>query len=171
MIQSIPVAVDLAVRILPWPLIVSLADRRALLFRRFSDCFPVPFSCVRLPGNPGSFKTERGRGNVIENIYIRDIRMQNITHEAININTFYTGPQAHGPSPLLRNVLALRHLQLGPWRDTEPGAPRSSAATRPLPFHTLSHSGLIVSPAASQCYMSGHFQPGAGIHTDHLAAQ
>jgi hypothetical protein len=55
MIQSIPVAVDLAVRILPWPLIVSLADRRALLFRRFSDCFPVPFSCVRLPGNLGSF--------------------------------------------------------------------------------------------------------------------
>jgi polygalacturonase len=50
------------------------------------------------------FKTERGRGNVIENIYIRDIRMQNITHEAININTFYTGPQAQGPSPLLRNV-------------------------------------------------------------------
>jgi polygalacturonase len=50
------------------------------------------------------FKTERGRGNVIENIYIRDIRMRNITYEAINVNTFYTGARAMGPSPLIRNV-------------------------------------------------------------------
>lgn len=50
------------------------------------------------------FKTERGRGNVIENIFIRDIRMRNITYEAINVNTFYTGPQARGPSPRIRNV-------------------------------------------------------------------
>jgi polygalacturonase len=50
------------------------------------------------------FKTERGRGNVIENIFIRDIRMRNITYEAINVNTFYTGPRAQGPSPLIRNV-------------------------------------------------------------------
>jgi hypothetical protein len=50
------------------------------------------------------FKTERGRGNVIENIYIRDIRMKNLTYEAINVNTFYTGPGRVGPSPLIRNV-------------------------------------------------------------------
>jgi polygalacturonase len=50
------------------------------------------------------FKTERGRGNVIENIFIRDIRMRNITYEAINVNTFYTGPRAQGPSPLIRNL-------------------------------------------------------------------
>jgi len=50
------------------------------------------------------FKTERGRGNVIENIYIRDIRMKNLTYEAINVNTFYTGPGVTGPAPLIRNV-------------------------------------------------------------------
>jgi polygalacturonase len=50
------------------------------------------------------FKTERGRGNIIENIYIRNIRMKNLTYEAINVNTFYTGPGAVGPSPLVRNV-------------------------------------------------------------------
>jgi unsaturated rhamnogalacturonyl hydrolase len=50
------------------------------------------------------FKTERGRGNVIENIYVRDIEMKNITYEAINVNTFYTGPTAMGPSPAVRNI-------------------------------------------------------------------
>jgi polygalacturonase len=50
------------------------------------------------------FKTERGRGNAIENIYVRDIEMKNITHEAINVNTFYTGPGAMGPSPAVRNI-------------------------------------------------------------------
>jgi polygalacturonase len=50
------------------------------------------------------FKSERGRGNVVENIYIRDIRMRNITYEAINVNTFYSGPEPQGPSPLFRNV-------------------------------------------------------------------
>lgn len=50
------------------------------------------------------FKTERGRGNVIENIWIRDVEMKNITYQAINFNTFYTGPEATGPSPALRNI-------------------------------------------------------------------
>ncbi len=50
------------------------------------------------------FKTERGRGNVIENIYIHDVVMKNITYQAINFNTFYTGPGATGPSPLVRNI-------------------------------------------------------------------
>ncbi|WP_421775260.1 glycoside hydrolase family 28 protein [Gracilimonas sp.] len=50
------------------------------------------------------FKTERGRGNIVENIYIRDVKMKNITYQAINFNTFYTGPDATGPSPLLRNI-------------------------------------------------------------------
>ncbi|SMO94178.1 glycosyl hydrolase family 28 protein [Gracilimonas mengyeensis] len=50
------------------------------------------------------FKTERGRGNVVENIYIHDVIMRNITYQAINFNTFYTGPEATGPSPLLRNI-------------------------------------------------------------------
>jgi len=50
------------------------------------------------------FKTERGRGNVIENIFIHDIVMRDINIEAITVNTFYTGPQAQGPSPAIRNV-------------------------------------------------------------------
>ncbi|WP_051234600.1 glycoside hydrolase family 28 protein [Marinimicrobium agarilyticum] len=50
------------------------------------------------------FKTERGRGNVIENIYIRDVTMKNITYEAINFNSFYTGPEATGVAPTVRNI-------------------------------------------------------------------
>ncbi len=50
------------------------------------------------------FKTERGRGNVIENIYVRDIEMKDISREAININTYYTGSGVTGPSPLVRNI-------------------------------------------------------------------
>jgi polygalacturonase len=57
------------------------------------------------------FKTERGRGNVIENIFIRDIRMKNLTYEAINVNTFYTGPGAMGPSPLIRNI-HIRNIEI-----------------------------------------------------------
>lgn len=49
------------------------------------------------------FKTARGRGNVTENIFIRDIRMKDITYEAINFNTFYTG-SGIGPAPLIRNI-------------------------------------------------------------------
>lgn len=50
------------------------------------------------------FKTERGRGNVIENIYIRDVRMKDIDNQAINFNTSYSGPGSTGPSPLIRNI-------------------------------------------------------------------
>lgn len=50
------------------------------------------------------FKTERGRGNVIENIYIHDVTMKNITYEAINFNSFYTGPKANGVAPTVRNI-------------------------------------------------------------------
>jgi len=50
------------------------------------------------------FKTERGRGNVTENIFIRDVTMKNLTYEAINFDTFYSGPNPIGPSPAFRNV-------------------------------------------------------------------
>ncbi|WP_084088323.1 glycoside hydrolase family 28 protein [Fodinibius roseus] len=50
------------------------------------------------------FKTERGRGNVIENIYIRDIDMKDIESQAINFNSYYSGPGLTGPTPLIRNI-------------------------------------------------------------------
>jgi polygalacturonase len=50
------------------------------------------------------FKTERGRGNATENVYIRDITMKNINREAINFNTYYTGPGLVGPAPAFRNI-------------------------------------------------------------------
>ncbi len=49
------------------------------------------------------FKTARGRGNVIENIYVKNIKLKDIKYESININTFYTGSGV-GPSPLVRNI-------------------------------------------------------------------
>ena len=57
------------------------------------------------------FKTERGRGNVIENIYIRDIQMKDIDSQAINFNSFYSGPGLTGPAPLIRNV-DIRDIQI-----------------------------------------------------------
>jgi polygalacturonase len=49
------------------------------------------------------FKTTRGRGNVIENIYIRNVEMKSIERQAINFNTYYERG-ATGKSPLFRNV-------------------------------------------------------------------
>lgn len=57
------------------------------------------------------FKTERGRGNMIENIYIRDIEMKDIDSQAINFNTYYSGPGLTGPSPLIRNI-DIRNIQI-----------------------------------------------------------
>ena len=48
------------------------------------------------------FKTSRGRGNVIENIYIENIQMKNIENQAINFNSYYD--LAIGKSPLFRNI-------------------------------------------------------------------
>jgi polygalacturonase len=49
------------------------------------------------------FKTTRGRGNVIENIYIKNVEMKNIERQAINFNSYYEH-EATGKSPLFRNV-------------------------------------------------------------------
>ena len=49
------------------------------------------------------FKTARGRGNVIENIYIENVKMMNIEGQAINFNSYYDRI-AVGKSPLFRNV-------------------------------------------------------------------
>ncbi|MCF8361686.1 MAG: glycoside hydrolase family 28 protein [Prolixibacteraceae bacterium] len=49
------------------------------------------------------FKTTRGRGNITENVYIRDIVLKNTSYEALNFNTFYSGAGV-GPSPLVRNI-------------------------------------------------------------------
>lgn len=49
------------------------------------------------------FKTTRGRGNVIENIYIENVEMKNIESQAINFNSYYER-NAIGKSPLFRNV-------------------------------------------------------------------
>ena len=49
------------------------------------------------------FKTTRGRGNVIENIYIENVEMKNIEAQAINFNSYYER-NATGKSPLFRNV-------------------------------------------------------------------
>ncbi len=50
------------------------------------------------------FKSTRGRGNVVENIYLEDIVMKNIKGPAININTSYSGGIAGGPAPLFRHI-------------------------------------------------------------------
>jgi len=49
------------------------------------------------------FKTARGRGNVIENIYIHNVQMKDIKYSAININSYYER-KAIGKSPLFRNI-------------------------------------------------------------------
>lgn len=49
-------------------------------------------------------RTERGRGNIVENIWLRDLTMRNLTHDGVSVNTFFTGRSATGPAPLVRNV-------------------------------------------------------------------
>ncbi len=50
------------------------------------------------------FKTNRPRGNVTENIYVRDIEMRNITNQAINFETSYWYRNPTGPTPMIRNI-------------------------------------------------------------------
>ena len=50
------------------------------------------------------FKSTRGRGNVVENIWIERIRMKDIHIGAITFNTAYPGAVKGGPAPLFRNV-------------------------------------------------------------------
>lgn len=50
------------------------------------------------------FKSRRGRGNVVENIFIRDIRLENITHEAIHLDKYYGGVGETGLAPLFKDV-------------------------------------------------------------------
>ncbi|MCW9706592.1 glycosyl hydrolase family 28 protein [Fodinibius salsisoli] len=57
------------------------------------------------------FKTERGRGNVIENIYVRDITMKDVESQAINFNSYYSGPGITGPAPAIRNI-DIRNIQI-----------------------------------------------------------
>lgn len=56
-------------------------------------------------------KSERGRGAVVENLYIRDVEMRDVANQAININSFYSGGQASGPAPLFRNI-NIRNVQV-----------------------------------------------------------
>ena len=49
------------------------------------------------------FKSERGRGNSIENIYIRDIQMKDLDNSAINFNAYYH-EDARGVAPLFKNI-------------------------------------------------------------------
>ncbi len=50
------------------------------------------------------FKSTRGRGNVVENIYIENIRMKDIHEEAIIFNTSYPGGFVGGAPPQFRNI-------------------------------------------------------------------
>jgi polygalacturonase len=56
------------------------------------------------------FKTTRGRGNVIENIHVSNVRMENIEAQAINFNSYYER-NATGKSPLFRNIY-IDHVQV-----------------------------------------------------------
>lgn len=56
-------------------------------------------------------KSERGRGGVVENLYVRDVEMRDVSNQAININSFYSGGEATGPAPLFRNI-DIRNVQI-----------------------------------------------------------
>ena len=56
-------------------------------------------------------KSERGRGEVVENLYIEDVEMRDVANQAININSFYSGGEATGPPPLFRNI-NIRNVQV-----------------------------------------------------------
>ncbi len=56
-------------------------------------------------------KSERGRGEVVENLYIQDVEMRDVANQAININSFYSGGEATGPPPLFRNI-NIRNVQV-----------------------------------------------------------
>lgn len=50
------------------------------------------------------FKSRRARGNVVENIYIRNIRLVNISNQAIHLDKYYGGTGETGAAPLFKDV-------------------------------------------------------------------
>jgi hypothetical protein len=63
------------------------------------------------------FKTTRGRGGVVENIFIRDIYMKDIPGEAILFDMYYA---AKDPIPLAGEERALPKVELKPVDETTP---------------------------------------------------
>jgi unsaturated rhamnogalacturonyl hydrolase len=49
------------------------------------------------------FKTARGRGNIVENIYICNVQIKDTKYSPINVNSYYER-DAIGKSPLFRNI-------------------------------------------------------------------
>ena len=49
-------------------------------------------------------KSERGRGAVVENLYVHDVEMRDIDSEAIRINSYYSEGEATGLPPSFRNI-------------------------------------------------------------------
>ncbi len=63
------------------------------------------------------FKTTRGRGGIVENIFIRDIYMKDIPGEAILFDMYY---EARDPIPAAGEVRALPKVELKPVDETTP---------------------------------------------------
>jgi polygalacturonase len=63
------------------------------------------------------FKTTRGRGGVVENIFIKDIYMKDIVGEAILFDMYYA---AKDPIPLAGETRALPVVELKPVDETTP---------------------------------------------------
>lgn len=55
------------------------------------------------------FKSSRGRGGVVHNVYIEDVEMKGIRHEAFAVNTRCgCGSSGSGPAPLFRRIVLNR---------------------------------------------------------------
>lgn len=76
------------------------------------------------------FKSTRGRGGVVENIRIRDIRMKDIAGEAITFDLYY-GTKADGnPAPVSEGTPQFRNIHI---RDTVCIGARTAVYMRGLP--------------------------------------
>lgn len=63
------------------------------------------------------FKTTRGRGGIVENIFISDINMNNILGDAIRFNMYY---EAVDPVPMAGESRGLPAMEIVPFNDATP---------------------------------------------------
>ena len=112
------------------------------------------------------FKSTRGRGGVVEKIFISDIRMEDIAGDAINFNLYYGGK-----SPLDETAGSGNQFPAGHGSDA--AVPRHPHRKRGLPWRAKRHraarpaGNAAARRHAEKCFhhvAAGRFRDGRGKH-------
>jgi len=108
------------------------------------------WDCVFLGTDTGlRFKSTRGRGGVVEDIYIDNIRMKDIGDDAITFNTFYGikgGPNAaQAPVPVSEETPEFKNIFISNISCSGAQKAISICGLPEMPIHHISFSNVLIS--------------------------